>query len=157
MNMSMRHRAVAGAMAGAVLLSMVACGTDAKEPSATALIQAIEANTERSVTLGSVYGADTTFDRAVSLCPYMSAEEVEGALGFAWKGASRLALEDESKGNILLVQGNRVNAMVPLVRTEVDLCTAPAETLRVISPGQSLKFVRGEEAIGVAGWTLQHG
>lgn len=157
MNMSMKHRAVAGAMAGVVLLSMVACGTGAKEQSATALMQAIEANPERSVSLGSVYGEGATFDRAVNLCPYMSVEEVEQALGFTWKGASRLALEDESKGNILLVEGDRVNAVVPLVRTEIDLCTAPAETLTVISPQQSLKFARGEEAGGATGWTLQYG
>ena len=157
MNMVKRYRAVVGAMAGVALLSLAACGSSAKAQSASDLIQAIEANAERTVSLGSVYGAGAAFDRAVNVCPYMDSREVEETLGFAWVGAARLALEDESKGSLLLLQGERVNAIVPLARTEIDLCTAPAEILTVITPQQSLEFARGAEADGATGWTMKHG
>lgn len=156
MNVVKRYRAVVGVMAGVVLLSLAACATDAKEYSATDLIHAIEASAERSVSLGSVYTEDAAFDRAVNICPYMDAREVEQALGFAWVGTAKLALDDESRGSILLVQGDRVNAIIPLVRTEIDLCTAPAEPLIEITAQQSLKFARGAEAGGATGWTMKH-
>ncbi|PQZ93608.1 hypothetical protein CQ018_08045 [Arthrobacter sp. MYb227] len=153
--------AIFGALWLAGLMSLTACGEhdqmQSVRLSAEPLVQAIETNPERIATLGSVYGDKTAFDRAVNVCPYTDVADVERDLGFAWDLAAKLALDDESRGSILLVQGQQVSGIIALARADIDLCPADFEFAAQLAPGQRLEFARGVDAAGATGWTVVRG